>query len=86
MKKYRFTLNNIDKFLHQNQAEIIELVEGSLIDNYLIVTKRGYMALIEKYVNCWTSEHILYFSTKEEDIEAIWNDNVAQYIESGTFY
>ena len=73
MKRYKYT-GNIEKLLHQNQGEIIDIVEGSLIDNFLIATKRGYIALIETYQNCWSSYHVLNFSTNSNEINAIWSD------------
>lgn len=62
MKKYDFKMN-LDKWLKQNDAEIIDVIEGCLIDSYLISTKRGTAAIMETYVNPWTSKHTLYFST-----------------------
>lgn len=62
MKKYKFNIS-FDKWMQQNDGEIIDATEGTLLDNYLIQTRRGTAALIETYVNCWTSEHTLYFST-----------------------
>lgn len=72
MKKYRFS-GNIDKLLYQNDGEIIDCIEGCLIDNYLISTKRGYIALIEAFVNSWTSDYTLYFSTDIEDVNNAFN-------------
>lgn len=62
----------LEKFLHQNAGEVIDIIEGCLIDNLLIATRRGYMALLETYVNCWTSEHTMYFSTDYNEICDVW--------------
>ena len=62
MKKYKCDVLNLDKFIHQNKAEIIDSVEGSLIDNYLLATKRGFIGLFETYCTCWTSNYTLIFS------------------------
>ena len=72
MNAYKVRTLNIDKLLYQNQGEILDIIEGCLIDNFLIATKRGYILLIERYVNCWTSEHVLYFSKDEKEINNIW--------------
>ena len=63
----------IEKLLHQNQAEYREIIEGCLIDNYLVQTRRGYMAILETYVNCWTSCYTVYFSTNPHQINEVWD-------------
>ena len=62
MSIYKFS-GNLDKWMHQNRAEILEVVEGCLLDNFLVSTKRGTAAIIETPVNCWTSCYKIYFST-----------------------
>lgn len=73
MKKYKYT-GGLEKLLYQNRGEIIDCTEGCLIDNLLIETKRGYMALIETYVNCWTSNYTMYFSRDFEPVQAIFEE------------
>ena len=74
MKAYKnCNINNLDKFIHQNRGEIIDFLDGCLIDNFLIATKRGYIALLENYVNCWTSNYKLIFSTNMQEIYSIWD-------------
>ena len=70
MKKYKYT-GRLEKLLYQNKGEIIDCVEGCLLDNLLIETKRGYMALIETYETCWTSYYTLYFSRDFDRIQAV---------------
>ena len=70
MKKYKYTCR-LEKLIYQNRGEIIDCVEGCLLDNLLIETKRGYMALIETYETCWTSYYTLYFSRDFNDVQAI---------------
>ena len=72
MKKYKYN-GSIEKLMHQNRGEIIDIIEGCLIDNYLINTKRGYMAIIESFVNTCTSNHTIYFSTDPGEIDYIWD-------------
>ena len=81
MKKYKVNNLNIEKFLHQNKGEIISCIDGTLIDNYLIENKRGYIILMETYVNCWTSNYSLLFSTDVKAIDKIWNDLAYKYNE-----
>lgn len=73
MKQYIYNAKP-EKLIHQNKGEIIDIIEGCLQDNFLISTSRGYIALIENYVNCWTSNHKLYFSTNPGEIYAIWDN------------
>ena len=70
MKKYKYT-GRLEKLIYQNKGEIIDCVEGCLLDNLLIETKRGYMALIETYETCWTSYYTLYFSRDYNTVQAI---------------
>lgn len=70
MKKYKYT-GRLDKLIYQNKGEIIDCTEGCLLDNLLIETKRGYMALIETYETCWTSYYTLYFSRDFDRIQAV---------------
>lgn len=72
MKQYIYNAKPA-KLIHQNKGEIIDFIEGTLQDNFLIGTARGYIALIENYVNEWTSNHKLYFSTDPGEIYAIWD-------------
>ena len=76
MTVFRY-FDEIEKLIHQNQAIELEYKEGCLLDNYLIATKRGYMAIIEQYVNCWSSCYKCYFSTNESDIYSIWDKMTA---------
>ena len=80
MKQYIYNAKP-EKLIHQNKGKIIEFIEGCLQDNYLIVTNRGYIALLENYVNTWTSNHKLYFSTESGEIYAIWEQLEKAYQE-----
>lgn len=72
MKQYIYNAKP-EKLIHQNHGEIIDCIEGVLQDNYLIATARGYIALLENYVNSNTSNHKLLFSTDPGEIYAIWD-------------
>ena len=73
IKKYRYT-GSIDKLMHQNKAEYIDCIEGCLLDNLLLATKRGYIALIETFATTNSSVYTLYFSTEETAIYKIWEN------------
>jgi|GEM_PF-2173662 len=56
-----FIVDDLNKWLKQNNAECIEYVEGCLIDNALYACKRGYAAIYERFVNTWTSAYEVHF-------------------------
>ena len=62
MKTMYLNSDSLDMFLHQNKGEVIDCVEGCLLDNLLINAKRGTIALYEHYVNCWTSNYEVKFA------------------------
>ena len=75
-----FYIDNLDKWLHQNAADIWDFSEGSLIDNYIVRTRRGYAAIIEKYATEWSSRHKVYFSRNEQDINKLYKIFKGDYI------
>lgn len=73
MKKYRIEkspLDFVNKLLHQTGGEIIDVIEGCLLDDLLIATRRGYLAIMETYQNANSSIYTMYF---DKDIETIYN-------------
>lgn len=73
MKIYKYQ-GKTEKLLYQNAAHILQTIEGVLLDTMLLRTKRGYMILKETYVNCYTSNYTVYFSTTPETIFDKWNN------------
>jgi len=61
MKKYKIAPENLEKFLYQNRAEVIDCIEGCLLDNLLCYTRRGILFLKEHYLNCWSSDYQVFF-------------------------
>lgn len=72
MKKYKVNFESLEKFLQQNEADVIDCSDGVLIDNLLLATKRGYIALIETYVNCWSSCYTLYFDEQLDPVYEVF--------------
>lgn len=64
----------LNKFLHQNKADIVDAIDGVLLDSYLLVTARGYMVLKEAYLNPNASNYTVYFSTDSRKIYDIWDE------------
>ena len=55
------TIKNLNKWLHQNQAEVIDSFPGCLQDYYLVTTKNGRAYIYENYVNSNNSNHCVRF-------------------------
>lgn len=64
----------LEKWMYQNKAEYTgDFVEGCLLDNFVVVTKRGFAAVYESYVNSWTSCYYIEFQTgAAQDIFSRW--------------
>lgn len=75
MTKINLQAGQLDKFLHQNGANIIDEIEGCLLDNLLCYTKHGAtMAIYERYINCWTSGYYIEISKDKEEANRIERD------------
>lgn len=61
MKQYTLSAGNLDKFLYQNRAEVIDCIEGCLLDNLLCYTRRGILMIKERALNCWSSDYLVSF-------------------------
>lgn len=66
-------IKELDKWIHQNNGEVIDIAEGSLIDNMIITCKRGICFIFEEYANCWTSCYRGYFFPEKEYNNADYN-------------
>lgn len=53
---------DFDKWVHQNKAEYSgDFVEGCLLDNFVMVTKRGFAAFYETPCSEWCSKYRVVF-------------------------
>ena len=51
-----------EKWIHQNGAEYTgDYIEGCLLDSFVMVTRRGFAAFYENYINEWTSDYYVEF-------------------------
>jgi hypothetical protein len=58
----RLDADKLEKWMHQNGAIFTgDYIEGSLLDNFVISTKRGYAAVYEHFVTTWTSDYYIEF-------------------------
>ena len=75
IKEYRFESMTIDKWIHQNSAIVEDFLEGCLLDNMLLQTRRGVAFVKETFINTWCSTYTLYFAAyKDRDaVDAVYN-------------
>ena len=80
VKTYELGSVDLDKWLYQNgikenDLEYVDVIEGCLVDNYLISCKNGLAMLKEHYLNSWTSDYILSFARygDKEAVDKVWN-------------
>ena len=66
---------DINKWLHQNQAEYTgDFFEGCLLDNFIVSCKNGIAALYEHYSNCWSSCYEVHFGRTEKEKRKIYDE------------
>ena len=65
-------VNNLEKLVKQNDAEIIDGFDGCLLDNMLYQAKRGVFAIYEAYVNPNMSRYFFKFARSKEDIDNLY--------------
>lgn len=75
IKEYRFESMTIDKWIHQNSAIVEDFLDGCLLDNMLLQTRRGVAFVKETFINTWCSTYTLYFAAyKDLDaVDAVYN-------------
>ena len=71
MDKFRYN-GSIEEMEEEYRGEVIDCVEGCLIDSVLIETLDGYIALIETFCITWTSNYTCYIGGDE--VYDVWED------------
>ena len=66
VKTYKFGAMRYEKWLKQNDGEVIDILEGCLLDSLMVNTKRGVALLMETYVNSNSSNYTLYFAANKD--------------------
>lgn len=61
-----FVVRDIDKWIAQNDAFILDAVEGCLLDNMYIACRRGIAFVLETYLNANSSGYTCYFFRRGE--------------------
>lgn len=72
MKKERF-FGSAEGYIQESSAEVIDIVEGCLIDNFLLVTKDSYILLLETFQTVWSSIYTMITSEDIEELLPVWN-------------
>ena len=72
MQKEKF-YGSIEEVEEEYKGEVIDCVEGCLLDSVLIDSASGYIALIETYQNEWTSAYMMY-SGDNDEVYSVWED------------
>ncbi len=53
---------DLPKWIRQNRAEYTgDFAEGCLLDNFVLSCRRGFAAVYEHYLNCWSSDYLIEF-------------------------
>lgn len=61
----------LDKWMHQNSAEYTgDFLDGVMLDNFVVWTKRGAAAFYENALNSWSSEYRVEF--EPGDAPNVW--------------
>lgn len=76
-----FKVRDIDKWIAQNDAFILDAAEGCLLDNMFIACRRGIAFVLETYVNPNMSEYTRYFFRRGECNTPEYNRLAAQWAE-----
>lgn len=61
MTKFYIGSTELKKWLHQNNGTAVDCVEGCLLDNLLVETKRGLVIIKEHFLNTWSSDYYCEF-------------------------
>lgn len=70
MTRFYIEPQNLEKWLHQNNAEYTgDYFVGVLLDNFTVSLKNGYAAIYEHYVNPNQSNYLVEFSRDFESLD-----------------
>lgn len=69
----------LEKWIEQNGAEVIEFVDGVLLDNMMIATENGYAAIYEHAQTAWTS--VYYIEFQHGEAATVW-ENWTEFVYS----
>lgn len=83
-----FVIKDLNKWMNQNKAEIIETFPSVLLDYYVLSCKNGICFVFDQYVNSCASAYKAYYFRNDEinteeykRIELEWYDLYNAYTE-----
>ena len=92
MKDYKTEINNGEELAHKltDLGYEPECVEGNLQDNYFFegmenigfsrgAKPRKYVMIIEHYLNCWSSDHMLILTDNQQTYEKLLSEYQEDY-------
>lgn len=81
MTTIRLSPDYLEMWMKQNRAEYTgDFLEGCLLDNFMVWTKRGAAAVYEYPLNSWSSEYRIEFEPGDaENVWRRWYDFEARY-------
>lgn len=60
--RFRICSTDMESWIRQNQAEYTgAMVEGCLLNNFVLACNGGFAAVYEHYINEWTSDYLVEF-------------------------
>ena len=76
MKTFILQPRYLEMWLHQNEAQYTgDYIEGCLLDNFVVMTRRGFAAIYEKYVNANQSTYMVEFEKgAAQEVWCRWYD------------
>ena len=75
VREFILSPKQLDKWMHQNKAQYTgAFFDGSLLDNFILQCKRGFAAVYEKYLNCWSSAYRVVYAKESKDIDNLFAD------------
>lgn len=74
MTEFNISPSHFGRWLHQNKAEYTgNFVEGVLLDNFVVATKRGFAAIYEKPLNPNQSwYHVVFEAGTAQNMFSQW--------------
>ena len=70
----------IENLMQLDDVEILDCLEGSLLDNFLLAIGENYAIAQETYLNCWSSCYTLIYGNCDK-IQDRWDNLRKEYEE-----
>mgnify|MGYP001039563499 CR=1 FL=1 len=72
VRTFAFNQAGLEKWMHQNRAQYTgDIIEGTLLDSFVLMCKRGYAAVYEHPLNEWCSDYRVEFEAGAA--QEVWN-------------